>query len=80
MLEFTLELIETSSGSTLAKGTSANGYVIRQNNLQSGAMTINTVTGFKANNPTVGELSDYVAEFTINNDLFFYSQFVISLP
>jgi hypothetical protein len=43
-------------------------------------MTIPTITGFKADNPTVGELSDYVAEFTINNDLFFYSQFVISLP
>jgi hypothetical protein len=53
---------------------------LRKNNLIPGTLGIIPLTGFSATNPTVGELSDYIATFTLSSDLYYNSQFSINLP
>jgi hypothetical protein len=53
---------------------------VRQNNLISGKIGITPVTGFTASVMTVGEYADYTATFTLDSDLYSYSQFFINLP
>lgn len=53
---------------------------MRQNNLISGKIGITPVTGFTASVTTVGEYADYTATFTLDSDLYSYSQFFINLP